>query len=86
MKTSMSAPDVNADFCIEIDFQRGAKSSPSRIFRTMTDLIESFQEIDNEIVQSIDVKIEPVLILEDLEPASLKAWLRTALETLPMTF
>ena len=78
----MTVSDINADFCIEIDFQRGAPSSPSRIFRTMTDLIESFQEIDNAMVQSIDVKIEPVLILEDLETGSIRAWLRSAIEAL----
>lgn len=72
--------DIKADFCIEIEFKKGSKSSPARVFRTMTDLIESFQVIDNSLVQSIDVKIEPVLVLEDIEAGSLKAWLRNVLE------
>ena len=34
------AESDKADFCIEIDFQKGSES-PSRVFRTMTELIDS---------------------------------------------
>ncbi|OQY72380.1 MAG: hypothetical protein B6D44_10160 [Ignavibacteriales bacterium UTCHB2] len=63
-----------ADFCIEIDFEKGSES-PSRVFRTMTELIETFQSIDKALVESVDSKIEPVVIIEDIETGSLKTWL-----------
>jgi regulator of replication initiation timing len=67
-----------ADFCIEIDFEKGAES-PSRVFRAMTELIETFQAIDKALVESIDVKIEPVVVIEDIESGSIKTWLSYAL-------
>lgn len=70
----MSNKNLKTDFCIEIDFQKGSES-PSRVFRTMTELIETFQDIDNDLVQSIDEKLEPVIIIEDIEVGSLKTWL-----------
>ena len=69
---------VKADFCIEIDFQKGSES-PSRIFRAMTEIIETFQEIDITLIRSIDTKIEPIALIEDVETGSLKAWLKYAL-------
>ncbi len=63
-----------ADFCIEIDFEKRTES-PSRVFRTMTELIETFQSIDKVLVDSIDTRIEPVVIMEDIETGSLKTWL-----------
>lgn len=76
--------DVRADFCIEIDFQRGSES-PSRVFRAMSELIETFQAIDAELIQSIDPKIEPVTVIEDIESGSIKAWLRYTLRALDDT-
>ena len=77
MATAVDKPD----FCIEIDFKK-VPGNPSRVFRTMTEIIEAFQFIDKELVQSVDVKIEPVLILEDIEQGSLKVWLTEALNAL----
>jgi hypothetical protein len=67
-----------ADFCIEIDFEKGAES-PSRVFRAMTEIIETFQDIDKALVESIDVKIEPIVVIEDIEAGSIKTWLSYAL-------
>lgn len=76
--TSTSKKDLKADFCIEIDFEKGSES-PSRVFRTMTGLIETFQDIDRDLIQSINQsineKIEPVVIIEDIEAGSLRTWL-----------
>jgi len=77
----MPVQHPTADFCIEIDFQRGS-DSPSRVFRAMSALIDTFQSIDRQLVQSVDVKIEPVLILEDIEAGSLRAWLRNTLQAI----
>lgn len=70
--------NMKADFCIKIDFEKGSES-PSRVFRTMSELIETFEALDVGLVQSIDAKIEPVVIIEDIEAGSIKAWLRTVL-------
>lgn len=75
----MSDLSSRADFCIEIDFEKGSES-PSRVFRAMSELIEAFQEIDLDLVQSIDPKIEPIAIIEDVEAGSIRAWLKIVLK------
>lgn len=72
---------TEADFCICIDFDKNAPD-PSRIFRTMTGLIDSFQEIDKTLVSLIDNKIDTVLMLEDIQAGSLKTWLKNILTAL----
>jgi hypothetical protein len=47
----------------------------------MTALIDSFQRFDKELVQTIDLSIEPVLILEDIEASSLRTWLRSVVSS-----
>ena len=71
-----------ADFCIEISYKRGSES-PSRVFRSMSELIDSFQEIDRKLVTSIDVNIEQILLLEDIEAGSIRVWLRSVLKLIP---
>lgn len=71
--------DLKSDFCIEIDFEKGTES-PSRIFRTMTELIETFQSIDNDLIKSIHEKIEPVVVIEDIQTGSLKTWLASRIK------
>src|SRR5579862_6585978 len=71
-------------YALKIDFQRDSPD-PSRVFRSMTALIEAFTSLDRELVQSIDVHIEPIVLLEDIEASSLKAWLRTIVEAVDDT-
>jgi len=68
----------NADYCIEIQFEKGSKD-PTRVFRAMQELIETFHEFDSSLVKLIDSNIEPVLILEDIETGSIKSWLSNLL-------
>jgi hypothetical protein len=67
------------DFGIELNYQPFSEA-PSRIFKAMSALIDSFQEIDHDLVQSISTRIHPILLLEDIESGSLRAWLRNTLE------
>lgn len=69
------------EFCIKIDFQRDSES-PARVFKAMTGLIEAFEKLDRQLVKSVDVNIEPMLLLEDIETGSIKAWLRTRIADL----
>jgi len=68
-------------FGIEISFPPHSEA-PARIFRTMNNLIEAFQEIDRQLAVSVRSEIEPVMLLEGLETGSLRIWLRNALETM----
>lgn len=73
---------ARADFCIEIKYKKDSEN-PSRVFRTMSGLIDSFQDIDKRLVESIDVNIEPILMLEDIETGSIKVWLSSRLKAIP---
>ena len=70
--------NITADFCIAIDFKKESEA-PSRVFRALSDLIDSFHALDLDLIQSIDSKIEPVILLEDIEAGSIKTWLRYVL-------
>ena len=65
-------------FCVEIDYERGSES-PSRVFRAMTDLIETFEAFDKDLVRSVDPSIETVALIENIEAGSIRAWLANAL-------
>ncbi|HYX07698.1 MAG TPA: hypothetical protein VE912_13300 [Bacteroidales bacterium] len=71
----------DADFCIEVEYKKET-DNPSRVFRTLYELLESIQVLDSDLIKTIDVKIQPILILEDIESGSIKAWLKTALEAI----
>lgn len=75
----MQANQIQTDFCIEIDFSRESRN-PSRVFRAMSDLIDACQEVDTYLIHTIDSKIEPVLLLENIEASSIKTWLRQLIE------
>jgi len=72
----------NNDFSIIIDFDKKSPN-PSRVFKSMASLIESFEQFDKDLVKHIDNKIETVLILEDVEKGSLKTILANALRKVP---
>lgn len=72
--------DSKADFCLKIDYVRGSRN-PARVFRAMSDLIEACESIDHSLIKSIDSKIEPILLLEDVNTGSIKAWLREIVES-----
>jgi hypothetical protein len=71
---------LKADFGIEVRFTPGTPD-PSRVFRSMTALIDSFKDFDHQLVQSIDIALEPVLLLEDIEVGSLRTWLRSVISS-----
>ena len=73
---------LQVDYCLEIDFKKGTEC-PSRVFRTLHETIDALQLIDKHLIGSIDVRIEPVLLLEDIEGGSVKTWLATSLQAVP---
>jgi hypothetical protein len=72
----------NVDFALQIDFLKKSER-PSRIFQATHDLIETFQVIDKALIGAIDNKIEPVLLLEDIEAGSLRTWFSNFLRAIP---
>lgn len=76
----MSETNQKADFCLTIDYEKGV-GSPSRVFRAMSDLIDALQETDKNLVGGIDAKLTPILLLEDIETGSVKAWLKQAIKS-----
>ena len=65
-------------FGIKINF--GSNSSPSQIFRALSEMVNSFQQIDKHLLESINVEIEPLILLEDIEQGSIIVWLKNVLK------
>ncbi len=72
--------EQRADFCIEIDFEKGSEN-PTRIFKALTEMIDTFQQLDRALVDSIDSKIEPIATIEDVESGSIRVWLAQKLRS-----
>ena len=68
-------------FEIVIDFEAGG--SPNRVFRSMADLLESFQELDSTLSEIVGLSVTNTLVLEDIEKGSLKTVIRNIIQELP---
>lgn len=77
--TSQPAPPPDSSFALRIEFEPGT-ANPQRIFQAATLMIQAFQALDRSLCQSIDSKIEPTMVLEDIEASSVKIWLKNILE------
>lgn len=82
MDMEETVESMKADFCIQIGFQKESPN-PSRVFQSMSQLIDGLQYIDSHLVESIDVHIEPILLLEDIETGSIKVLLANLLRAIP---
>src|SRR5713101_7842248 len=81
-QSDLTIPDFSArsDYAIEVQFQRGMEI-PSNVFRAVSELIEVCQELDRDLARSIAASIEPVVVLEEIEAGSVRAWLSTVLKS-----
>ena len=70
---------TDADFAIYIDFKKDV-GKPQRIFQTADALIRALQKVDKSLCNTIDSKISPVMMLEEIEAGSLRIWLKNLLE------
>jgi len=66
-------------FCIKIDFDKDSGDA-SRVFKTMSGLIDSFQVIDRALIGQISSKIDPILVLENIESGSIRSWFTNVLK------
>lgn len=69
-------------FEVTIDFERGS-GDPTRVFRTMSDLIEAFESLDKHLLSSFDVALSTSLVLDEVETGSLKARFRDLIAGVP---
>ncbi len=72
----------NNDFELKIDFVPG-EGDPTRAFKAMSGLIESFQSLDSHLLSSFDVSLSTSLVLDEVEAGSIKARLRDVVEGIP---
>ena len=68
------------DFCIHLDFPPNTKN-PHRLLSAAGAFIESLQEVDKVLLSSVDTKIKPVFVLEEIEIGSLKLMMKQFLES-----
>lgn len=69
---------ADADFGVTVDFTRGV-SDPVVVFEGITTLLEGFRQLDKVTIGALDPEIEPIMVLEDVEAASITAWIRNRL-------
>ena len=74
----MDEPDQSESFILRVDYEKDSPR-PSRVFRAMSELIEGFQSLDNNLVQAFPVRVSPVLLLEDIQVGSLKTVIKNVL-------
>jgi len=67
-------------FEIKIDFVRDTVN-PSRVFKTMSGLIDAFEIIDRTLVAPFDLQLQPSLLLEDIQSGSLRVILANVLKS-----
>ncbi len=46
----------------------------------MSELVDACQELDQHLAQTIDVRIRPALVLQEIEVGSLKSWFKNQIE------
>jgi hypothetical protein len=72
-------PPPNADFSFRISFKKG-QGNPRRIFDAAGELIDGFSELDEAVAGSVDVKLQPLMVLEDIKAGSIRVFLSSMLK------
>ncbi len=71
-------PPPAADFSFRIVFEKH-HGDPRRIFDAASELIDGFTQLDEAIAGSVDVKLQPVMVLEDIKAGSIRVFLSSLL-------
>src|SRR5882724_12874432 len=72
-------PPPDADFSFRISFKKG-QGDPRRIFDAASELIDGFERLDEAISGSVDVKLQPLMVLEDIKAGSIRVFLSSILK------
>lgn len=65
-------------FNLYINFEKSS-SNPSRVFKTMSEMLDGFQVIDSHLLAPFNLKVEPILLLEDIQTGSLRTVVKNVL-------
>lgn len=68
-----------ADFSFRISFKKG-QGNPRRVFDAASELIDGFERLDEAIAGSIDAKLQPLMVLEDIKAGSIRIFLSNLLK------
>jgi hypothetical protein len=74
----MSDESETAEFSFLIHFAKST-GDPRRVFDAASLLIEGFEELDPTLAQSVDSELTTKVVLEDVQPGSVRVFLRTLL-------
>jgi hypothetical protein len=74
----MQENEQGESFVLKIDYEKDS-IRPSRVFRAMSEMIEGFQSLDKNLIQSFPIKVSPVLMLEDIQVGSLRTVMKNVL-------
>lgn len=69
-------------FEIYIDFTKN-EGDPTRVFKTMSGLVESVQNIDKHLAQTLNVSVNTNLVLENIYSGSIRATFRSIVDGIP---
>ncbi|MEH3117132.1 MAG: hypothetical protein PGN25_05850 [Methylorubrum populi] len=72
---------ADADLGVTIDFAKGV-ANPTRVFHALVTVLEGFEALDRLLIGALDPEIQPLMVLEDVEAASITAWTRSKLRQL----
>jgi hypothetical protein len=74
-------PRPTADFSFRIVFKKG-QGDPRRIFDAASELIDGFEQLDEAIAGSVDAKLQPLMVLEDIKAGSIRVLLSSLLKNI----
>lgn len=69
---------ADADLGVTIDFAKG-NANPRRVFGSLVTILEGLEGLDRLMIAAVDPRIIPLMVLQDVEAASITAWVRTRL-------
>jgi hypothetical protein len=72
-------PPPTADFSFRIVFKKG-QGDPRRIFDAASELIDGFAQLDEAVAGSVDVKLQPTMVLDDIKAGSIRVSLSSLLK------
>ena len=79
MKEKMDIKLPSETFTLTIDFEKNSPN-PSRVFKSMSAIIDGFQVIDNDLLAPFNLKCSPILLLEDIQVGSLRSVMKNIIE------
>lgn len=78
----MAINATESEFNLYIDYTK-SEGEPSRVFRAMGELIDTFEDLDSLLAGIISEGTGTELVLEDIEASSLRAKLRSVIQGVP---